>query len=192
MPPSKRHDELTERAVRWLGNRATLSGIRGALEVAVAEKYVCDALVSLAFQNRYAVELARRAGHPCQRKNKYGDMSSWAHGRLVTVVETKVSRADFLATFGANTVSEHATCRKHPVADLHFVVADKGVCKAEELPDFWGLLEPRGVGLSVKRQAYFTRSSQATRDAHQATLLWKPGRFHRVHEMTMKQGEGEG
>ncbi len=69
---------------------------------------------------------------------------------FVCVFEVKVSRSDFLNTFGGKD-SAHAKARMEPVGTAHWVVADKGVCKPEELPYFWGLLEPYGAGLTEKK-----------------------------------------
>lgn len=72
-----------------------------------------------------------------------GDIDRW----YVCVFEVKVSRTDFLNTFGGND-SRHARARQEPVGTAHWVVAEKGVCKTKELPDFWGLLTPYGMGLT--------------------------------------------
>lgn len=76
----------------------------------------------------------------------HGDIDRW----YVCVFEVKISRADFLNTFG-NRDSGHAKARMKPAGTAHWVVADKGVCKPEELPDFWGLLMPYGAGLTEKK-----------------------------------------
>jgi hypothetical protein len=68
----------------------------------------------------------------------------------VCVFEVKVSRPDFLNTFG-NKDSVHAKARSKPAGTAHWIVADKGVCEPSELPDFWGLLVPYGSGLMEKK-----------------------------------------
>ncbi len=76
----------------------------------------------------------------------YGDIDRF----YVCVFEVKVSRSDFLNTFGGKKTA-HAKARMEPVGTAHWVVADKGICKPEELPDLWGLVEPYGAGLTVKK-----------------------------------------
>lgn len=72
---------------------------------------------------------------------------------LVVIIEAKATRGDFLATFGDG--QRHAN-RKTPVGNMHWCVCARGIAKPEELPDFWGLLAPRGNGLTELRQPTFT------------------------------------
>jgi len=151
MAPSDKHIELQNMVTRWIGNRSfKMCGLPESNVVGYIADYVAIAGMHDAHHERYA----RHAGLKTKsmahwKNNEYkirGDIDRW----YVCVFEVKVSRADFLNTFGGKD-TPHAKARMEPVGTAHWVVADKGICKPEELPDFWGLLEPYGTGLTEKK-----------------------------------------
>jgi hypothetical protein len=118
--------------------------------------------------------ISRPDGNGNWRREIYGDIDRW----FVCVFEVKVSRADFLNTFG-NKNSPHAKARIEPVGTAHWVVADKGVCKPEELPDFWGLLEPYGTGLTERKMPKLNNLPDERLHAFGFDMLWQSGNFRR-------------
>jgi hypothetical protein len=140
-------------AARWIENR---SFKRITLPECSSVGYLAD-LVSIAgLEDAYHARYAKHNGleqmymvpDPENPENRIigGDIDRW----FICVFEVKVQRSDFLNTFG-NKDSVHAKARLKPVGTAHWVVAEKGVCRPEELPDFWGLLEPYGTGLTEKK-----------------------------------------
>ena len=130
------HQELSARALRWLAARATVKGIVGATEIALRRDYVADAVAIASFQER----LLRRylkTDTTCHMMNEF-----------VCVFEVKVTRADFLGTFGPSAKHNN---RQQPVGTMHWIVVPKGLVEPYEAPPFWGLLEASGRGLSEKR-----------------------------------------
>lgn len=89
----------------------------------------------------------------------------------VCVFEVKVSREDFLNTFGG-TDSPHAKARMDPVGTAHWVVADKGVCKPDELPDFWGLLEPYGTGMTETKMPKLNILQESIIHSFAFDMMW--------------------
>lgn len=155
--PSDRHIQLQNMVRRWIDNR---SFKMCALPECNAVGYVADFVALAGMNNAEHEKYARHSGlnkkyrsmiwpngmaQPAEYKT-YGDIDRY----YVCVFEVKVSRSDFLSTFGGKD-SPHAKARMEPVGTAHWVVADKGVCKPEELPDFWGLLVPYGAGLTEKK-----------------------------------------
>lgn len=155
--PSDRHIQLQNMINRWIGNR---SFKMCAIPECNAVGYVAD-FVALAGMNnaehekytrhsglekKYMQSVWQGKGLPLKYEI-HGDIDRW----YACVFEVKVSRSDFLNTFGGKDTG-HAKARMEPVGTAHWVVADKGVCKPDELPDFWGLLEPYGAGLTEKKK----------------------------------------
>ena len=71
------------------------------------------------------------------RNGETPDVIGWIGGAASTLIERKVSRADFLA-------DRKKWFRRHEDAgmgDVRYVAAPKGLLRAEEMPDGWGLLE---------------------------------------------------
>ena len=159
------HEELTNRALKWFSNRSTMRGCKGATEMNVANGYVADALLLMSFQWRYYLSICRNSN--IKKKliskevafNTTGVNVWWEEGHYFSypvpndfaiIVETKVSRADFLSTF-KDKKGKHSN-RHKPVASLHYIVTPRNMVKIEEVPKFWGLLEAYGVGLSLKKE----------------------------------------
>lgn len=165
MAPSARHKELQSMTERWIKNRSfKMCGVTEANCVGYIADFVAIAGMYDAQHTRYtrhsglkkkymnprysmkkyvAPEIYPSNGDYMKSKAVFGDIGRW----YVCVFEVKVSRADFLNTFNGKDTT-HAKARMEPVGTAHWVVADKGVCKSEELPDFWGLLTPYGAGLT--------------------------------------------
>jgi len=151
MSKSDRHTELQNMAVRWIENRSfKMCGLSEANVVG----YIAD---FVAIAGMYSEEHAKYARHSGLKKKYmtcfdrynrrvFGDIDRW----YVCVFEVKVSRNDFLNTFGGRD-TPHAKARMEPVGTAHWVVAEKGICKPDEVPDFWGLLTPYGTGLTESK-----------------------------------------
>lgn len=125
---SAAHRELQHRALKWISNRVT--GIAyGAVEIFY--RYTsCDAMAVGRFNSRWDI------GGDQYRTN-------------VIVFEAKVSKSDFLSTFGDN--SEHAH-KRVPIGNFHFLVKPRNVVMPlEKLPEYWGVLEGSGRGLRLTK-----------------------------------------
>jgi hypothetical protein len=151
MAKSDRHIELQNMLVRWIENRSfKMCGLPESNVVGYIADFVAIAGMHDAEHTKYAFHSGLKKKYMSSRKidgervrQIFGDIDRW----YVCVFEVKVSRSDFLHTFdGKNT--PHAKARMEPVGTAHWVVAEKGICKPEELPDFWGLLTPYGTGLT--------------------------------------------
>ncbi|MCB7130041.1 MAG: hypothetical protein J3T61_10945 [Candidatus Brocadiales bacterium] len=85
------------------------------------------------------------------------------------IFEAKATRSDFKSTFGNG--DKHRN-RLSPVAHLHFIVVNKGVCLPEEIPGFWGLFERSGSGVVLIKypKCMYRTPEEIDRFAH--ALLW--------------------
>ena len=177
MAASKRHLELQNMTGVWLRSRSfKMCGLPECNVVG----YVADFVAIAGMYNEYHERYTRHSG----LTKKYmassydsemnltriirGDIDRW----YVCVFEIKVSRPDFLNTFGKGVKSAHAQARMTPVGTAHWVVADKGICRADELPDYWGLLEPYGGGLTEKRIPKLNILSDETIHSMAFDMLW--------------------
>ena len=161
---SAEHWELVKRCIAWFDSRSTRRDVYAATEVAVADGYVVDAASLGGLQHRYLQSYLFDAG----LKEKYARSTPDGAGfevlgdvwnELTCVFEAKVTRSDFLSTFGAS--DKHAN-RKRPIASLHYCVTSTGLVEPSELPEFWGLLEVCGRGLRVARVAKFQQVSESS------------------------------
>jgi len=109
----------------------------------------------------------KRIRHTLEGPIVMGDIDRW----YVCVFEVKVSRADFLNTFGGKK-TPHAAARKEPVGTAHWIVADKEVCEASELPDFWGLLTPYGAGLREEKMPTLNVLTDAELHSIAFAMIW--------------------
>jgi hypothetical protein len=166
--PSVEHNELSAKALTWLGYRATGKGIRGACEVFLGDGYVADAIAFFSPQYRYLEEYCRPAGIDPAKHLAY-----W-----LCVFEAKVSRADFLSTFGP-TPGDHVN-RHRPVGHMHWCVTPRGLIDPAELPLFWGLLEQSGGGLREVRMPAISSIPEPAMDHIAHILIWKPDPFLRA------------
>ena len=180
MAPSKRHNELQRMVSKWIYNRSfKMCGVAEANCVGYLADYVAIAGMHDAEHTNYTRHsgLKKKYMNPQYSSKKYseymesqrvfGDIDRW----YVCVFEVKVSRADFLNTFNGKD-TPHAKARMKPVGTAHWVVADKGVCKPEELPDFWGLLEPYGAGLTEKKMPILNVLPDSRIHAFAFDMLW--------------------
>ena len=176
MPPSNRHIELQNMVSTWISNR---SFKRCGLPEADVVGYIADFVAIAGMNNECHSRYASRSGLTTKVMNRRlvegvfssvvsGDIDRW----YVCVFEVKVSRADFLHTFGRNKKSPHAKARMEPVGTAHWVVAEKGICTADELPDLWGLLTPYGAGLSEKKMPKLNVLADSEIHAMAFDLLW--------------------
>jgi len=157
MAPSSLHHDLQWMALRWLGVRATASGIRGATEVYVQKGYVADAAALCSLQHRFWDQYR-------------GSISLSCSSYVSCIFEIKVSRADYLATFPVRQPPRK--CRVYPYADLHWIVTPRGVTTADEHTGFWGLLEISGGGLRQVRPPRITPRTLLERDRFAHRLIW--------------------
>lgn len=143
MGQSDLHRDLSEHALIWLESKATGRGIRGCVEMIISNGYIVDAGavcgLTMANEKLFLGESNRDA------LKKDADDYSF-------VFESKVSRADFMNTFKNGN---HGGDRMAPVANFHFIVTPFGLVSENEVPEFWGLLEQRGCGLSIKKFPVF-------------------------------------
>lgn len=180
MVTSNRHTELQNMVVRWIGNRSfKICGFPEANIVGYIADYVAIAGMFDAEHTKYARHsgLTKKYTNPQYSSKKYaeymksravfGDIDRW----YVCVFEVKVSRNDFLNTFGGR-YTPHAEARLKPVGTAHWVVAEKGICKPEELPGFWGLLTPYGTGLTELKKPKLQILPDSTLHAMAFDMLW--------------------
>lgn len=182
-------------ASTWIHNRSfKMCGVMEANCVGYLADYVAIAGMNNAHHERYARHAGLKTKSMAYWKNinlkgdEYkirGDIDRW----YVCVFEIKVSRADFLNTFG-NKKTEHAKARLEPVGTAHWVVADKGVCKPEELPNFWGLLEPYGAGLTEKKVPKLNILPDSEIHRYAFDMLWlnmnfRSSHYHRQRKMAI-------
>jgi len=181
MARSDRHIELQNMVTRWIGNRAfKICGLPESNFVGYVADYVAIAGMHDADHTRYTshsnLTKMSMSHWPGEGYKISGDIDRW----YVCVFEVKVSRQDFLNTFNGKD-TPHAKARMKPVGTAHWVVADKGVCKPEELPDFWGLLEPYGAGLTEKKMPKLNILPDSEIHAMAFDMLWLNMNFRRSY-----------
>jgi len=172
MSKSDRHTELQNMIVRWIGNRSfKMCGLPEANVVGYIADFVAIAGMYSGQHTRYTSHsgLTKKYAScgPNRLYQEHGDIDRW----YVCVFEVKVSRNDFLNTFGGRK-SPHAKARLKPVGTAHWVVAEKGICEPEELPDFWGLLTPYGSGLTEKKMPKLNILPDSSIHAIAFEMLW--------------------
>ena len=170
--PSERHNELAKLALRWLRNKATGRGVRGGFEVPMGEGYVADAVALCCFQQRYAKLYVGEDNF--DRINRFEVLVP----EVVCVFEAKATRADFLATFSCGKQHEN---RKEPVAHFHWCVCPHNVAKPEELPEFWGMLRTRGIGLGELRKPRYCKVEEGVLEQVAYNVLWYAKNNHRPY-----------
>ena len=146
MAPSLEHRQLCMRIPAWYRSRATGWGIVSVPEFPVEVGYVADLAIIGALQSRFYeryLAAATRSGLPG------GPRPSPVWLTWLSIFEVKVTRADFLATFGPNP-GEHAN-RMTARGNAHWVVTPRAMVRPDEVPGFWGLLEVSGQGLRETR-----------------------------------------
>lgn len=182
MAPSNRHIELQNIVHRWIDNRSfKMCGLPEADVVGYIADYVAIAGMHDEPHTRYArfsglkkkymQQVYKKPGEPLEHII-HGDIDRW----YVCVFEIKVSRSDFLNTFGGKNTG-HAKARMEPVGTAHWVVAEKGICTPEELPDHWGLLTPYGSGLTEKKMPKLNILQDSEIHAMAFDMLWATMNF---------------
>lgn len=177
MVGSEKHNELTYMALTWLGNKVTAKGMRGTTEVCLGQGYVADAVALCRLQEMFFKRYCKNShltpitgcGRWDEATGKVvyewtGDTTAY----FACVFEAKISRSDFLSTFGP---SNHKN-RHQPIGNLHWCVTPKGLIDPDELPDFWGLLEPYGAGLTEKKMPIINKLTKAELDKIAHQLIW--------------------
>ncbi len=94
---------------------------------------------------RCSVALAELVTHSPETPDAIG----WRYQRESILVECKTSRSDFLA-------DRKKHFRQFPdlgVGNMRFFLAPAGMIKPHELPERWGLIEPRGSIIRVVKEA---------------------------------------
>lgn len=173
--PSKRHIELQNMLFRWISNRSfKMCGLPEADVVGYLADFVAIAGMYDEPHTRYTNHsgltkkyMGSRTTDKGWEQMVFGNIDRW----YVCVFEVKVSRSDFLNTFG-NRKSPHAKARMKPVGTAHWVVAEKGICTPEELPDFWGLLTPYGAGLTELKMPKLNILPDSSIHAMAFDMLW--------------------
>lgn len=196
--PSDRHTELRNMAHVWIENKTFK---RISVPECNAVGYTADLVVVGGLFDEFHTRWTKHSGlekkimvrnWEDEEKKSYevqGDIDRWC----VCVFEVKVSRNDFLATFG-NSSTPHTIAHRSPVGTAHWVVADKNVCKPEELPDFWGLLEPYGPGLTEQKIPKLNVISDEVLHAIAFDMIWLEKNFRRSrweHTIEMAKSIGD-
>lgn len=109
-------------------------------EVPLANGYIADWVSLCGMQHRY--ERQYLSERQFERRN--GILVS---PEFACVFETKISRSDFMTTFGLNRIVQSG--RSNPVGNLHWVVIPKlqTPMPIHLLPPQWGVLIEAGRGL---------------------------------------------
>lgn len=191
--PSIKHNALSAMGLCWMASRCR--AFRGAAEVSVAPGFVADAACVSGFFWRHLESYCNQWGLkpktwlPAEDATPFctataASMTAKLSDRddgvvvgdvdfyLASVFEAKATRADFLSTFGGRA-NDHAN-RASPVAHLHWIVIEKGVCTPEEVPGHWGLLQRRGRGLSELKIPTYRQVTPQQLAKIESALLWKP------------------
>lgn len=181
------HNQLAERALIWLANRATQVGIRAAIEVQLDKGYIADAVAVGWLQHRFYVDYCCRSElQPMTQRYNVLEQKIESIGEIersmIYVFEAKATRSDFLSTFGPGPKHQN---RHTPLGSLHWVVVAKGIARPEEVPGFWGLLEWSGCGLSERKRPIIQITTREHERMIAERILWKPswGLRHRWPEI---------
>lgn len=89
------------------------------------------------------------------------------------IFESKVSYSDFKSTFNGD--GKH---KENPYANFHFLVCPKNFSKTYDLsnlPDFWGILEPKVSALEIKKMPKFINIDRLFFLEAAYTILFKWG-----------------
>lgn len=194
MTASKRHVELQNMLVRWISNRSIkMCGLPESNVVGYIADFVAIARMNDAEHTKYAFYSGLKTKYMISRiiENKltyeiFGDIDRY----YVCVFEVKVSRSDFLNTFGSRN-TPHSKARSEPVGTAHWVVAEKGICRPDELPDFWGLLMPYGTGLTELKSPKLNVLQDSDIHAMAFDMLWlqmnlRSSYYDQLDEMAQK------
>lgn len=194
MAPSEKHNELALLGLTWIGNKATARGTRGTTEVTLDQGYVADAVVLCRLQDRFFERYCEHShlkpiiGHGVLDRTTGKVVYEWngeVGNYFACILEAKATRADFLSTF--NDGEKHKN-RHKPIGNLHWCISPKGLVRPDELPDFWGLLEPYGAGLTEKKMPVINLLSDTELDRIAHQLIW-PLQAYRGYTNCQKCGK---
>lgn len=147
------HQELSEKALHWAANKCTQAGNRGSIEAKISGYGVADATIVQALQFKYRVYYQIPQGH------------HYADERHVFVFESKISHNDFMTIWPK--LKQGIT-----PGNFNYIVCSKGLIKIDEIPFGWGLLEPKGPGLTeIVKPKYFEIPLIQRLDI-ESNLLW--------------------
>ena len=172
--PSKEHENLAVKAIRWLNSRTNLGSLRAATEVKIGEGYVVDGAALSYLEMRIYRKYCDDSGVKPMIRRYNGIIKEFiiigeVQRCISCVFEVKISRNDFLGTFGKGKNHEN---RKTPVAHMHWIVAPRFLVKVEEAPGFWGLLVTSHGGMrEVKKPRVVLRTDQQM-DSFAHNLIW--------------------
>jgi hypothetical protein len=141
MSASAEHRRLQRAAVTWLRRRATARGCPAGYEISLGNGSIADAVALCAFQSRFYSLYTPLRSDQFDATGGRKDAPEWA-----CVFEVKVSRPDFLATFGPTGRWAGIDFHTGFFGSLRWIVAPRDV--ASEPPPSWGLLCPVGQGLT--------------------------------------------
>ena len=171
------HNGLARASWTWLRNHAWPRGdygVRGDREIQVAEGYVADFFALCSLDYTWFRQYCRHWQIPSQTPELSIDSNINTYdlpNYFACLFEAKATRSDFLSTFGEK--SKNHRNRHEPIANLHWCVTPKKLIDPDELPDFWGLLEWTGRGLSEVKMPMLNRLSDAEVDAMAHKLIWQ-------------------
>lgn len=171
---TEKHNDLSLMALTWLSNKVTGKGMRATTEVCLAEGYVADVVALCSLQYRFWKLYTHNNTIPTisdyfQHRANCKAREYESVNYIACIFEAKASRNDFLSTFNEKT--KHLN-RHVPIGNLHWCVVNKGIVKAGELPDFWGLLEPSGSGLTERKKPLMQTKTMGELDKIAHALLW--------------------
>lgn len=108
-------------------------------------------------QKGYAIVITELRTLASETPDAYGHKDG-----LSTLIECKVSRADFLA----DKKKRFRICPEYGMGDKRYFMAPKGLISPSELPQGWGLLE-----VSEKRVNHTKSASRVRPNKHAETIL---------------------
>lgn len=152
------HDDLVQRAARWLRNSAIIPAFR----VGLTRKVQCGVVLT-----EYTSSISESP-----------DAIGWFDcGRLSILIECKVSRSDFLAD--RNKYFRDERHAKFGIGAYRYYFTSPGIVKSNlELPPAWGLLETIGRKVFLRNLA-----EQQERDPiREMALLWSECRKIQIVE----------
>jgi len=176
MAPSDKHIALTHESIGWLARNRSSSGVRAATEFswfAEGKGVIYDAAALCWYARRDLLKIVGNEYANCRFDLK--DPGPTGRGNYVACVfETKVSRSDYLSTFGPSK-------QPRPLAgNLHWIVLAKKVASPSEIPSPWGALVEFGRGPMLRlREVKRPSLVQVNRDqlaVFTETMLWLQGR----------------
>lgn len=129
------HDELVERAVKWLMSGVKVANRSTTTDPSVrfsASKVICDVIMT----------------HKTIAIGEEPDAIGWSASRSI-LVECKASRGDFLRD-GKKHFRQYP---KNGVGQYRYYMTPKGLVTPDEIPEHWGLAEVCGKVVRVKKLA---------------------------------------